>query len=110
MFPTARFLDLDAPLSGPPVAVESFGRAPADDGGPALVALTVDGNIRAVRAGFDPVAGTRRTVAENLPIGLEASPGLLPSNVPTGVAVGADGAVYMSADRNNAIYRFRPMR
>ena len=59
---------------------------------------------------IDPVDGTRRTVAENLPIGLEAGPGLPPPYVPTGVAVGADGTIYMSADRNNAIYRIKPRR
>ena len=59
---------------------------------------------------INPVDGTRRTVAENLPIGLEAGPGLPPPYVPTGVAVGADGTIYMSADRNNAIYRIRPGR
>lgn len=54
--------------------------------------------------------GSRRIVAENLPIGLEAGPGLPPPNVPTGVAVGTDGVIYMSADRNNAIYKIRPQR
>jgi streptogramin lyase len=58
----------------------------------------------------DPANGTRRTVAENLPIGLEAGPGLPPPYVVTGVAVAADGSVYFSADRNNAIYRVRPQR
>ena len=59
---------------------------------------------------INPVDGTRRTVAENLPIGLEAGPGLPPPYVPTGVAVGADGTIYMSADRNNAIYKIRSVR
>ncbi len=59
---------------------------------------------------IDPASGARRTVAENLPIGLEAGPGLPPPYVVTGVAVGADGAIYFSADRNNAIYRIRPQR
>ncbi|MET3180169.1 UNVERIFIED_ORG: streptogramin lyase [Variovorax guangxiensis] len=54
--------------------------------------------------------GTRRTVAENLPIGVAAGPGLPPPYVVTGVAVGADGTIYMAADRNNAIYRIRPVR
>ncbi len=54
--------------------------------------------------------GSRRIVAENLPIGLEAGPGLPPPNVPTGVAVGTDGVIYMSADRNNAIYKIKPQR
>jgi len=59
---------------------------------------------------IDPADGSRRTVAERLPIGLAPSPGLPPTNVPTGMAVGADGSVYVSADRNNAIYRIRPQR
>ena len=59
---------------------------------------------------IDAKHGTRRTVAENLPIGLEAGPGLPPPYVSTGVAVGADGVIYVSADRNNAIYKIRPQR
>jgi sugar lactone lactonase YvrE len=59
---------------------------------------------------IDPATGSRRTVAENLPIGLEAGPGLPPPYVPTGVAVGSDGVIYMSADRNNAIYKIKPAR
>ena len=59
---------------------------------------------------IDPANGTRRTIAENLPIGLAPGPGLPPPYVVTGVAVGADGTVYVSADRNNAIYRIRVVR
>ena len=59
---------------------------------------------------IDPASGKRRSVAENLPIGLPAGPGMPPPYVVTGVAVGADGIVYVSADRNNAIYRIRPQR
>jgi glucose/arabinose dehydrogenase len=33
-----------------------------------------------------------------------------PPYVVTGVAVGADGQVYFSANRNNALYRIRPQR
>jgi streptogramin lyase len=58
---------------------------------------------------IDPSNGTRRTVAENLPIGLAPGPGLPPPYVVTGVAVGRDGTIYMAADRNNAIYRIRPV-
>ncbi|WP_341888991.1 hypothetical protein [Variovorax sp. YR752] len=58
---------------------------------------------------IDPATGTRRTVAENLPIGLAAGPGLPPPYVVTGVAVGRDGTVYVSADKNNSIYRIRPV-
>ena len=59
---------------------------------------------------IDPASGAKRTVAENLPIGLPAGPGMPPPYVVTGVAVGADGSVYFSADKNNAIYRIRPQR
>jgi len=59
---------------------------------------------------LDLAAGQRRTVAEGLPIGLSAGPGMPPPYVPTGVAVGADGSIYLSADRNNAIYRIKPVR
>ena len=54
--------------------------------------------------------GTRRTVADKLPIGLPAGPGMPPPYVPTGVDVAADGTIYFSADRNNALYRIRPAR
>lgn len=59
---------------------------------------------------INPADGSRRTVAEKLPIGAPPSPGLPPTGSPTGVAVGADGSVYVAADRNNAIYRIRPQR
>lgn len=59
---------------------------------------------------IDPANGTRRTVADNLPIGLHGGPGMPAPYVVTGVAVGADGIIYMSADLNNAIYRIRPQR
>jgi sugar lactone lactonase YvrE len=57
---------------------------------------------------IDPASGQRRTVAENLPIGLEGGPGMPPPYNPTGVAVGDDGVIYLSADRNNAVLKIRP--
>ena len=59
---------------------------------------------------IDPASGTRRTVAENLPIGRAGGPGLPPPYIATGVDVGADGTIYFSANKNNAIYRVRPAR
>ncbi len=59
---------------------------------------------------IDPTTNTRRTVAENLPIGRAGSPGLPPPNIATSVDVGSDGTIYFSANKNNAIYRIRPMR
>ncbi|MDF0496879.1 hypothetical protein [Bradyrhizobium yuanmingense] len=37
--------------------------------------------------------------------GLTRAPGGLPTYVPTGVAVGASGAIYVSSDVENAIYK-----
>lgn len=59
---------------------------------------------------IDPATGTRRVVADQLPIGLPAGPGMPPPFVPTGVGVDASGTIYMSADRNNALYRITPQR
>jgi sugar lactone lactonase YvrE len=44
-------------------------------------------------------------ILDNLPIGMPGLPGLPPSFMPTGVAVGGDGAIYFSSDLHNAIYR-----
>ena len=59
---------------------------------------------------IDPATGSKRVVADKLPIGLRAGPGLPPPYVVTGVAVGGDGSIYLSADLNNAIYRIRPQQ
>jgi len=59
---------------------------------------------------IDLATGAKRTVADKLPIGLPAGPGMPPPYVVTGVAVGADGSVYFSANRNNAVYKVRPQR
>ena len=89
------------------------GRRPGAARRPGADAL---GHVRRGRVGRAPAdrdrprQRQRRSVAENLPIGLAAGPGMPPPYVPTGVAVGADGAVYFSADLNNAIYRVRPQR
>ncbi|TFV36040.1 hypothetical protein E4K66_25030 [Bradyrhizobium frederickii] len=52
-----------------------------------------------------PDSGKITEIAANLPIGLPGAPGGLPSNIPTGVAVGATGVIYFSSDLENAIYR-----
>lgn len=59
---------------------------------------------------IDPATGAKRTIAENLEIGLPAGPGMPPPYCVTGVAVGPDGTVYFTANRNNALYRVRPQR
>ena len=78
----------------------------ATPGGTLIVAETAATRLTEI----DLANGQRRTVADKLPIGMSGGPGMPPPYVPTRVAVAADGAVYFSADRNNAIYRVRPQR
>lgn len=57
---------------------------------------------------IDPQHGTQETLAESLPIGLPAGPGMPPSGIPTGVAAAADGTLYFGSDLDNGLYRLRP--
>lgn len=52
-----------------------------------------------------PESGKITEIAANLPIGLPGAPGGLPTNIPTGVAIGGTGTVYFSSDIENAIYK-----
>jgi len=78
---------------------------------PEGIALAPDGmlvvaEVRAKRiVQINPKDGVITEIAGNLPIGLAAAPGGLPSNIPTGVGVGATGVIYFSSDLENAIYR-----
>ena len=79
--------------------------------GPEGIALAPDGKLIVAEVGakrivqIDPANGTITEIAANLPIGLPAAPGGLPSNIPTGVGVGATGVIYFSSDLENAIYK-----
>src|SRR5258705_6067099 len=79
--------------------------------GPEGIALSPDGKLVVAEVGakrivqIDPANGTVTEIAGNLPIGLPAAPGGLPSNIPTGVGVGATGVIYFSSDLENAIYK-----
>jgi len=59
---------------------------------------------------IDPLRGTKSTIARGLPIGLHVGSALPQYAIPTGVAVDQDGTIFLSADMNNAIYRFRPCK
>ena len=82
---------------------------------PEGLALLPDGKLVVAEAAagrlteIDPATGKTRVLVEGLPIGLEPSPGTPPSYTPTGVAVDVNGVIYVSADRNNAIYRISPL-
>jgi sugar lactone lactonase YvrE len=78
---------------------------------PEGIALGPDGKLVVAEVGakrlvqIDPKDGTITEIAANLPIGLTAAPGGLPTNIPTGVGVGASGVIYFSSDLENAIYK-----
>jgi streptogramin lyase len=78
---------------------------------PEGIALAPDGKLIVAEVGakriveIDPPNANVKEIAGNLPIGLPAAPGGLPTNIPTGVAVGASGTIYFSSDIENAIYR-----
>jgi glucose/arabinose dehydrogenase len=78
---------------------------------PEGIAQAPDGKLIVAEVGakrlvsIDPASGSVTEIAGNLPIGLPAAPGGLPSNIPTGVGVGATGVIYFSSDIENAIYK-----
>ena len=78
---------------------------------PEGIALTPDGKLIVAEVGakriveIDPQTGKLTEIAGNLPIGLVGAPGGLPTNIPTGVGVGASGVIYFSSDIENAIYK-----
>ena len=48
-------------------------------------------------------------LASGLLIGLPESEGMPPGYLPTGVAVGRSGTIYLSSDVESALYRFVPV-
>lgn len=56
----------------------------------------------------NPANGERQVLAENLPIGFPAGPGMPPSGIPTGVAVDNNGVIYFGSDIDNGLYRIKP--
>ena len=78
---------------------------------PEGIALTADGMIVVAEAGakrvveIDPASGKITEITGNLSIGMPGTPGGLPTHLPTGVAVGTGGVIYVSSDIENAIYK-----
>ncbi|MEL7099892.1 MAG: hypothetical protein AAGM84_13775 [Pseudomonadota bacterium] len=76
--------------------------------------VTPDGMIVLAEAALqqvvkiDPTTGDKTVIASELPIGLPGLEGLPPSYIPTGIAAGSDGAIYVSSDLENAIYKLTP--
>lgn len=82
--------------------------------GPEGIAVAADGRLFVAEVGqkrvvaIDRTSGAKTVIASNLDIGLAPYPGGPPALVPTGVAVGATGNVYVSSDLRNALYKLTP--
>jgi sugar lactone lactonase YvrE len=82
--------------------------------GPEGLAFAADGRLIVVEAGaaqvtaIDLATGARQVLARDLPIGLKAPEGTPPAYLPSGVAVAANGTVYLASDLKNTIYRLTP--
>lgn len=82
--------------------------------GPEGIDVGPDGQIYLAEVGqkrllmVDPASGAKTVIASNLDIGLPSYAGGPPALVPTGVAVGRSGTVYVGSDIRNALYKITP--
>ncbi len=98
------------------IDVASGARKVVVDGlaGPEGIDVGADGKIFVAEVGqkrvvmIDPANGAKTVIASNLDIGLSPFPGGPPALVPTGVAVAKSGAIYVSSDIRNALYKLTP--
>jgi sugar lactone lactonase YvrE len=104
---SGRILQLVAdgqPLAPPRVVAMSLSA-------PEGLAVAPDGSLLVVESGagrlvrIELATGRISTVAEGLALGAQGIPGLLPTWSFNGVAVGRSGAVYVSGDKANVLYR-----
>jgi sugar lactone lactonase YvrE len=59
---------------------------------------------------IDLKSGKATPLVKDLPVGFPAAPGMPPPNIITGVAASPSGAIYLTSDLENALYRVTPKR
>lgn len=97
-----------APLAHPMLVAEGLSR-------PEGLATDQNGGLLVVESGagrlcrIDLSSGGVTPVAEGLLLGSEAIPGTPPTGIFNGVAVGPSGAIYVTGDRGNVVYRLDPL-
>jgi sugar lactone lactonase YvrE len=83
---------------------------------PEGLALDLDGSLLVVETGsgrlsrIDRATGAATVVADGLQLGAPGFPGGVPTQMFNGVAVGPSGAIYITGDIANVIYRIWPRR
>lgn len=80
---------------------------------PEGVLRTADGTLYVVEVGLGAVReikpdGASRLIAEGLDMGLKGSAPFPPAYIPSGIAMDEAGAIYVSSDTLNAIYKIAP--
>jgi len=78
---------------------------------PEGLAVLPDGRVAVVEVGarrvtaVDPETGTTTALAENLPIGQFVPEAPAPVHVPSSIAVGANGTLYLTSDRDQSVLK-----
>jgi rhodanese-related sulfurtransferase/sugar lactone lactonase YvrE len=81
---------------------------------PEGLAVLPDGRVAVVEAGarrltvIDPQTGATEVLASDLPVGLVMPKTPAPVHVPSGVAVGANGILYLTSDRDHSVIKLIP--
>jgi sugar lactone lactonase YvrE len=102
-------VDNGVPLPSPALVVQGLSN-------PEGLAVDLDGSLLVVEAGagrlsrIDLATGNVSIVAEGLALGAPGAATLPPTNMFNGVAVGPSGAIYVTGDPANVLYRFRAER
>jgi hypothetical protein len=81
---------------------------------PEGLAVDSDGSLLVVETGarrlsrVDPATGAVTVLIDDLELGLPAVPGTAPTAYFNGLAVGSEGAIYVTGDAGTQVYRYQP--